>query len=534
MIAALMALLRYRRIILAVVLVLLLLIAQCSARDKDNNACGPPPGSVGGLVYPVDPSTPISSGYGPRDGGFHHGVDFGVPQGTPVYALADGTVTAAQDQGVQGFGGWVVLSHVIDGRPMSSVYGHIDPGGVHVEVGQQVRAGDVIASSGNAGESSGPHLHFELHDSPDRIRQSNPVDPTPLLDRIKNGETTSDNADSDQRAATATPRSEAVDRNAVQVIEVGRAAGASDEAIVIALAVGLVESEMLNLASEAVPESKLYPNDGVAPGDADSVGVFQQRPSQGWGAVDDLMDVRHQADTFFQRLLASDWQHKSFTEAAADIQNPRKDLRGKYGAREDEARELFARLAGHAAAGGRGCSPTPTTPPVPEGGDGDTIVAAARAQIGRPYLWAGGNESGPTGDPPGFDCSGLTLYAVHAGTGLQLPHYTGDSRQPGQFQQGQAVAFTPATEAKPADLSQAQPGDLVFFGAGTDADHVGIYTGTVNGVAMMVHAPDDGTSVVEVPVTDGGELIGVRRFTTANPKSDTATGDSAARRTEIP
>lgn len=501
MTGALLFLLRYRRQILAVFIAVLLLIAQCSAEEKQQNYCGTTPSTaVGGLAYPVDPDTPVSSGYGYREGGeFHRGVDFPVPIGTSLRAMADGTVTAAQDQGVQGFGGWVVLAHTIDGKPMSTVYGHIDPGGVYVEVGQQVRAGDVIAASGNSGQTTGPHLHFELHDSPDRIQQYNPIDPTPILERIKSGQTTGADS-SDQQVSASASTSEVVDRNASAIIATGLEDGVPEEAIVIALAVGLVESEMRNLASEKVPESKSYPNDGVDPGDHASVGVLQQQADMGYGTVAELMQPKHQAREFFRRLLATDWQNKTLTEAAADVQRPRADLRGKYAAREAEARALFARLAGHAATGG--CSPNSPSSPTEGTGKGAEIVAAARRQIGTPYVWGGGDKDGPTNG--GFDCSGLTLYAVHAATGMSLPHFTGGSSKPGQLQMGDPVT----------GLGDAQPGDLVFFGSNGDAVHVGIYSGTKDGTPQMIHAPTSGQTVTEAPVSAGGNLIAIRRFTT--------------------
>ncbi|WP_280301147.1 peptidoglycan DD-metalloendopeptidase family protein [Nocardia abscessus] len=497
------ALLRYRRVIVAVVLVVLLIVAECGTREKTQNGCARPGAvsAVGGLAYPVDPGTPISSGYGLRDGGeFHRGVDFAVPVGTPVRALADGTVTAAQDHGVSGFGGWVVISHVIDGNPMSTVYGHMDPGGVHVQVGQQVRAGDIVAASGNSGASSGPHLHFELHEG-NRLAGGPAIDPTAILQRIKDGETTTSGGDIDQQAAAVAPGDDVVDRNATAIIAAGLADNVPEEGIVLALAVGLAESELHNLASEAVPESKSYPNDGVTPGDYDSVGVLQQRVSMGYGSVEQLMDPQYQAHGFYKRLLASNWRNKSFTEAAADIQQPRADFRDRYGQREAEARALFARLVGHAAHGGA-CAPTnPTTPPSGGSGQGAAIVAEARRHIGLPYVWGGGDTDGPTGG--GFDCSGLTMRAVYVGTGASLPHYTGDSSTPGQLHQGTPVP----------DIAHAQPGDLVFFGSGQDASHVGIFTGLIDGVPYMVHAPTEDQTVTEARADDGGILIGIRRYT---------------------
>ena len=146
--------------------------------------------------------------------------------------------------------------------------------------------------------------------------------------------------------------------------------GAPDQAIVIALSVGLVESELRNLASEAVPESKKYPNDAIAPGDALSIGIMQQQAGMGYGTVAQIMDPAHAATEFYKRLLATDWQSKDFTTAAADVQRPREDLRGKYGQREAEARDLFTRLQGIAPSGSPGgCAPagggTPSSPATP-------------------------------------------------------------------------------------------------------------------------------------------------------------------------
>lgn len=119
-------------------------------------------GSVGSWVAPV--IGPMTSGFGQRWGRLHAGVDFGVPIGTPVRAASDGTVIAIGP--VAGFGQWVKIAH---GGGITTVYGHISSW--TVTVGQAVRAGELIAKSGNDGESTGPHLHFEIRIS------SVPVDP---------------------------------------------------------------------------------------------------------------------------------------------------------------------------------------------------------------------------------------------------------------------------------------------------------------------------------------------------------------------
>ncbi|MCJ0905330.1 M23 family metallopeptidase [Rhodococcus sp. ARC_M6] len=111
----------------------------------------------------------FTSNFGSRWGTLHAGVDIAGPIGTPILAVADGTVI---DSGpASGFGMWVRLQHA-DGT--ITVYGHIDTS--TVTVGQQVMAGDQIATMGNRGFSTGPHLHFEVH-----LAGENKIDPLPWL-----------------------------------------------------------------------------------------------------------------------------------------------------------------------------------------------------------------------------------------------------------------------------------------------------------------------------------------------------------------
>lgn len=125
-----------------------------------NSAPGPealPPGAVppgpGGFVLPA-PGT-FTSGFGSRWGTFHRGIDIAGPIGSPIYAVADGTVIDAGP--AQGFGLWVRIRHN-DGT--ISVYGHMYD--FFVSVGERVPAGMQIARMGNRGDSTGPHLHFEI------------------------------------------------------------------------------------------------------------------------------------------------------------------------------------------------------------------------------------------------------------------------------------------------------------------------------------------------------------------------------------
>ena len=125
---------------------------------------------------------------------------------------------------------------------------------------------------------------------------------------------------------------------------------------------------------------------------------------------------------------------------------------------------------------------------------GDFIKAAA-SQLGKPYVWGGGNFDGPTGG--GFDCSGLVLYAAYQASGgrIRLPHYSGD-----QIRAGTGIPF-----------GKKLPGDLIFFsypGAG-GRHHVAIYIGG----DRILHAPRTG-DVVRYGTIDkfAGEVMSVRRL----------------------
>ncbi|MCP1388347.1 M23 family metallopeptidase [Corynebacterium sp. TA-R-1] len=110
-----------------------------------------------------------TSGFGPRWGSFHFGIDIANAPGTPILAVEDGTVI---DSGpAQGYGNWIRIRHD-DGAV--SVYGHMQS--LDVAVGQRVSAGQKIAGMGSMGFSTGSHLHFEIH--PDG---NSPIDPAPWL-----------------------------------------------------------------------------------------------------------------------------------------------------------------------------------------------------------------------------------------------------------------------------------------------------------------------------------------------------------------
>ena len=133
------------------------------------------------VTHPMKQGTyQVSSGYGPRWGTFHAGLDFAAPIGTPIYAAADGVVVEGKERyNVGGFGSWIWLD-CQDSVGKDFIYGHVKHDGILVKAGDRVRAGQKIGVVGNEGESTGPHLHFEVWGSPGRLGGAH-QDPAPYL-----------------------------------------------------------------------------------------------------------------------------------------------------------------------------------------------------------------------------------------------------------------------------------------------------------------------------------------------------------------
>lgn len=113
----------------------------------------------------------VSSCYCPRWGSYHYGVDLAATYGSPIYAAGDGVVIKAGP--ASGFGYWVVIEHA---NGDVTVYGHMEK--YLVSEGDRVQAGQLIALVGAEGESTGPHLHFEVHEGGLNGRR---IDPVPWL-----------------------------------------------------------------------------------------------------------------------------------------------------------------------------------------------------------------------------------------------------------------------------------------------------------------------------------------------------------------
>ena len=128
------------------------------------------------LQYPLPDRAPISSPFSPNRclAGIcrpHKGIDLVAASGTIVFAANSGKVVKAGWYG--GYGNCIIIENVT----RRTLYGHLSE--LDVQVGQQVEAGSTIGRVGSTGRSTGPHLHFEVHQR--TVRGWSPIDPQPLL-----------------------------------------------------------------------------------------------------------------------------------------------------------------------------------------------------------------------------------------------------------------------------------------------------------------------------------------------------------------
>jgi len=137
------------------------------------------------LHYPLEKQFPLTQAFGmtPWSAAYrqyglagHNGVDFGCPAGTLVLAADDGTVERT-DQAAGGYGLHVILRHSWG----ISLYAHLE--GLFAQAGTTVRRGQPIARSGSSGNSTGPHLHFEIRPDGEAVDNgyNGAVDPLPFI-----------------------------------------------------------------------------------------------------------------------------------------------------------------------------------------------------------------------------------------------------------------------------------------------------------------------------------------------------------------
>lgn len=248
-------------------------------------------------------------------------------------------------------------------------------------------------------------------------------------------------------------------RIAGRIIEIGKQRGLPPRAWQIAIQAGKTESNLRN----------------VSHGDRDSLGVFQMRPSMGWGTPAQVTNVDYAINKFYDVLLdVEGWKDMRPGAAAQAVE------RSAFPARYHEVEAMAALLVSKQGEvrGVSGCEQLASA-----GALGTKAIAYAKEQLGDPYVW--GAEG-----PHTFDCSGLTQQAW-AAAGVQIPrvaqnqYYSGGAKLP---------------------INQAQPGDLVFWGNGRNPDsvhHVAIYLGD----GKVLHAPQKGETVEITKLWDGGELL---------------------------
>lgn len=278
------------------------------------------------------------------------------------------------------------------------------------------------------------------------------------------------------RAGTGPAPSAEQRANAAIVVNTGRGMGVPDRGLWVALAAALQESGLRNLAS----------------GDRDSMGLFQQRPSQGWGSAAQIADPAYAASQFFRHLLAvPGWATMPLAGAAQAVQ------RSAF----PSAYNHWAPLAATLLAGAGGAPPAPCqSGDVASSGQVMAVLATARAQLGKPYVW------GATG-PGAYDCSGLTQTAWKA-AGVSLPR----------------TAAAQATAGTHIPLNQVQAGDLLFWsynGQISGIHHVALSMG--NG--QILEAAETGVPVrvrpVRLPAAGGTEKelmpFGIRPDRPASP-----------------
>ncbi|MFE4205403.1 C40 family peptidase [Streptomyces goshikiensis] len=293
-------------------------------------------------------------------------------------------------------------------------------------------------------------------------------------------------------------------RNAKIIVATGIQMGIPARGQTIALATALQESDLRNLDH----------------GDRDSLGLFQQRPSQGWGSREQILDPVYASTKFYNGLTAlHDWEHMPLTVAAQKVQAS--GYPNAYAKHEPLATALQAGIAPTLGASGApalqpsvlglsACTTTgapatkdwgtippgtlpagyqiPATAPLPV----QQAIRWALGQLGTPYQW-GGTCTDPHGDAPmgRCDCSSL-MQRAYGVAGHELTRTT----------------YTQVNEGTPVPVNAIQAGDLVFSrGSAAVPEHVVMAIGD----GLAVHAPKPGQVVKVAPLSEFNALA-VRRI----------------------
>ncbi|WSQ12916.1 NlpC/P60 family protein [Streptomyces sp. NBC_01231] len=291
--------------------------------------------------------------------------------------------------------------------------------------------------------------------------------------------------------------------NAQTVVATGISLDVPKKGQIIALATAMQESRLRNLGA----------------GDRDSLGLFQQRPSQGWGTSEEIHDPVYASEQFYKHLLKVDgWQQMTVAQAAQAVQ--RSGYPDAYAQWEPLATALQKTIAATFPGADRDSADksteaTPSTSgcttddgssfgPIPEGAvpkdyripeDSDPrarkAIVWAMQQLGTMYQW-GGSCTAPHGpDPLGrCDCSSL-MQQAYAPVGIQLTRTT----------------YTQVNEGRAVNTKALKPGDLLFSrGSAARPEHVGMYLGE----GLVIEAPRTGKPV-RVTVIKDWDVLAARR-----------------------
>ena len=264
-------------------------------------------------------------------------------------------------------------------------------------------------------------------------------------------------------------------QNASAIISVAKDMELPPRAWLVALATAMQESTLRNIDH----------------GDRDSLGLFQQRPSQGWGTPAQITDPAYSSRIFYERLLeVPGWESMPVTLAAQTVQ--RSAFPSAYAKWESLATSLVEQVGD--VANPTGCDPG-TTGALPPGAAG-AAIGFALGELGKPYVW------GATG-PNAYDCSGLLMRAYEA-AGMTIPRVSRD-----QYDSGGHLP-----------VREVQPGDFLFY-AHDPSDPATIYHVTMYiGDDKMVEAPNKEHPVrVQAVPWEFGDLVplATRPGTTPNP-----------------
>jgi peptidoglycan DL-endopeptidase CwlO len=241
------------------------------------------------------------------------------------------------------------------------------------------------------------------------------------------------------------------------IISIGKQRNLPALAWQVAIQAGMQESHLTNLPG----------------GDRDSAGIFQMRPSQGWGTYAQVTDPTYEVNKFYDVLTSiPNWRDNRPGTAAQAVERSAFPL--AYNNWESMAAYLVQHVGQVTDPTGCG-SGTGNVLPAPSKA-ASVAISFSLSQVGKPYLWGGAG-------PDAFDCSGLMLRAYQA-AGINLPRVAAD-----QFHAG---ALLP--------VRNAQPGDLMFLAYDpnnpTTIHHVFMYLGN----NQIVEAPYTGANVRVVPM----------------------------------